>query len=327
MDSTTKLTKKQRKAFAFRERKTKNKKKESDDPEEQAVPVMEDQDMAEVETLAPQESLEGEPSRSGTKRSHDAEAVQTPKEAGKSGKKRKHDERGVVEETSAVVPNQDPAEAPRSAKKRRREQETTSSADGVEEASNPSKPRKQKYILFAGNLKYTTTKEAIAAHFSCCEPQPRIRLQTPKTDKPNIRQKTKGFAFLEFDEKKPLQQALKMHLSVLDGRKINVELTVGGGGKSEARITKLRERNKELHAQRQKRIEKRNSESKEGEEHTRLEAPQRHSKTSGVEHTPATKRTWSVLEVDDGLTHRGGKKHARRPQKNLGTGVNSIPVG
>ena len=50
--------------------------------------------------------------------------------------------------------------------------------------------------------------------------------------------------------KSALQQALKLHQSELDGRMINVELTAGGGGKSEGRIEKLKKRNKELHEQR-----------------------------------------------------------------------------
>jgi nucleolar protein 6 len=37
---------------------------------------------------------------------------------------------------------------------------------------------------------------------------------------------------------------------MLDGRMINVELTAGGGGKSETRLTKVRERNKALLEQR-----------------------------------------------------------------------------
>jgi nucleolar protein 6 len=41
-----------------------------------------------------------------------------------------------------------------------------------------------------------------------------------------------------------------LHHSVLDGRQINVELTAGGGGKSEARVAKLQQRNKALHDQR-----------------------------------------------------------------------------
>lgn len=62
--------------------------------------------------------------------------------------------------------------------------------------------------------------------------------------------KSKGFAFVEFNSRNALQQALKLHQSVLDGRKINVELTAGGGGKSEARLEKLKQRNRALHEER-----------------------------------------------------------------------------
>lgn len=74
------------------------------------------------------------------------------------------------------------------------------------------------------------------------------------TPKPNSlgksTSKSKGFAFVEFVNKVALQQALRLHHTELDGRKINVELTAGGGGKSETRISKVKERNKELHEQR-----------------------------------------------------------------------------
>lgn len=74
---------------------------------------------------------------------------------------------------------------------------------------------------------------------------------TPKpsaTGRPTA--KSKGFAFLEFTNKQPLQTALKLHQSDLQGRMINVELTAGGGGKSDGRLKKVKERNKELFEQR-----------------------------------------------------------------------------
>jgi RNA recognition motif-containing protein len=73
-------------------------------------------------------------------------------------------------------------------------------------------------------------------------------LPTLKATQPTS--KSKGYAFLEFTEKKGLQAALKLHHSELEGRKINVELTAGGGGKSEGRLNKVKERNKALHEQR-----------------------------------------------------------------------------
>jgi RNA recognition motif-containing protein len=85
----------------------------------------------------------------------------------------------------------------------------------------------------------------------CLDPPPSVRLMTPKSSVTGKSiTKSKGFAFLEFTAKSGLQQALKLHQSQLDGRMINVELTAGGGGKSESRLAKVRERNKELHEQR-----------------------------------------------------------------------------
>ena len=86
------------------------------------------------------------------------------------------------------------------------------------------------------------------AHVSASEPPPTVRLPIPKTAQPLS--KSKGYAFLEFVDKKALQKALRLHHSELEGRKINVELTAGGGGKSEHRVKKLQERNKGLHEQR-----------------------------------------------------------------------------
>lgn len=62
--------------------------------------------------------------------------------------------------------------------------------------------------------------------------------------------KSKGFAFVEFSHRNALQQGLKLHQSDIEGRKINVELTAGGGGKSENRLEKVKKRNRELHEQR-----------------------------------------------------------------------------
>jgi len=84
---------------------------------------------------------------------------------------------------------------------------------------------------------------------------PTVRLLTPKpsTNKSpttKLATKSKGCAFLEFQNRQALQQALKLHHSQLDGRTINVELTAGGGGKGDARLKKVKERNKQLEGQR-----------------------------------------------------------------------------
>ena len=53
-----------------------------------------------------------------------------------------------------------------------------------------------------------------------------------------------------------MQACLKLHHSTLDRRRINVELTAGGGGKSDARSAKIKERNDRVGGQRERRAVK-----------------------------------------------------------------------
>jgi nucleolar protein 6 len=91
--------------------------------------------------------------------------------------------------------------------------------------------------------------------FTNPDPPPTVRLLTPKVTRPGgmtatTKSKSKGCAFLEFSARQALQAALRLHQSELDGRRINVELTAGGGGKSDARLAKVKARNKQLGTQR-----------------------------------------------------------------------------
>jgi nucleolar protein 6 len=72
-----------------------------------------------------------------------------------------------------------------------------------------------------------------------------------------------GFAFLEFDSAPALEKALRCHHTLLLKRKINVELTAGGGGKSENRMEKIKKRNEGLEVERKKRMEEAKMEKKE----------------------------------------------------------------
>ncbi|KAF8745094.1 hypothetical protein AX14_010565 [Amanita brunnescens Koide BX004] len=287
-----KLTKKQKKAIAFRSRAKKTHATASE---------------PQTETL-PSPALEGE---------------------GQTDDKRLALEVGFMEEESPSDVGSDVKGKGRvdrkveltKAQKRKRE---TSDDDGqgIKEQKKMKKEesalqgRKGRFILFVGNLKYSTTIEGIREHFSSCDPPPDVRLLTPKVSVGKQTTRSKGCAFLEFTNQKGLQQALKLHQSMLDGRMINVELTAGGGGKGEARMVKLQERNKHLYSQRKKK-------AGEGESQTAsLDQPQRYSATSGVGQVPKQKRTWSV-----GDSIESKKPKRRRPTKNLGTGVNAIPVG
>ncbi|OCB87879.1 hypothetical protein A7U60_g5015 [Sanghuangporus baumii] len=226
------------------------------------------------------------------------------------------------------------ADAPSKPKRRKQkpseeEDETVDDSEGNIENGDAKSSLKHKtrYILFIGNLKYTTTEEAIQAHFAHIDPPPTIRLLTPKPSsmksKSSTTTKSKGCAFLEFTSHASLQHALKLHHSALDGRQINVELTAGGGGKSSTRLEKLKGRNRKLEVQRNKHLQK--STVDPSSDPTTSQG-QRHSSTSAE-------------AGDEDTTHRGGKKHnlnssskkqrglKKRKDKNLGTGVNSIPVG
>ncbi|KAI0285449.1 hypothetical protein BGY98DRAFT_909791, partial [Russula aff. rugulosa BPL654] len=185
-----------------------------------------------------------------------------------------------------------------------------------------------------GNLKYTTTREAIQNHFVLCDPPPTVRLLTPKVTRAGgttaaAKSKSKGCAFLEFSTRHALQAALRLHQSELDGRRINVELTAGGGGKSDARIAKVKARNKNLGAQRTRRIKEATAQGKDATQHEHIQ-PQRFSTTSGEGEVPHTKRTWTVGDGDQGGERHGrtkaGKKRGTRT-KNWGTGVNALPIG
>ncbi|KLO20724.1 hypothetical protein SCHPADRAFT_897983 [Schizopora paradoxa] len=290
MSDAQKLTKKQRKGLAFRQR-GKGKTAEHETPGGD-VPIAENLD-------------DDGPA-------HHANTNDQPARSSSIVEKQKAEDQGKANVSAKRKRSDDAAQAP-SPKKQKKG------------TSKKQQQQQQRYILFVGNLKYTTSKEAISKHFAACDPPPVVRLLTPKSATPT---KSKGCAFLEFTHRNALQQALKLHQSEIEGRKINVELTAGGGGKSDKRLEKLKSRNRDLASQRTKRAEK------EKESGDVAERPQRHSTTSGLEQTLPKMRTWSVPEEgDDGQTHRGGKKHAkgdkqrgRRP-KPQGTGVNAIPVG
>ncbi|KAF8202992.1 hypothetical protein BJ912DRAFT_336336 [Pholiota molesta] len=349
MSTSQKLTKKQKKGLAFRERKTGKrhgtKRNELDDMEANAVPAMEDAGLTGDD--GDQAEAAGDDRTAKGKAGGDKEGGEGQRQEGKVGRKGKG--KAAPEDVPVAV------EAVKKAtgQKRKREAEEEGAAEGGENAaekgttkkstkrkktdgeskSQPDgkdKPAKQRFILFLGNLKYTTPLSAIQAHFAACDPPPTIRLLTPKSISggPAQKLKSKGCAFLEFTHRNALQQGLKLHQTMLDGRMINVELTAGGGGKSETRLTKVRERNKALLEQREERVEK---EAKEDNSFPNLPSrPQRFSATSGMELKPTTSRTWAVGNEDDGETHRGGVRHHKKskgPSKTWGTGVNAIPVG
>lgn len=166
-------------------------------------------------------------------------------------KKRKHEE---IEETKKDSKKAVPASAAAAA--------DTDAAAATGADGEPVKKRKTRrgkkgkgvnggkgprFILFVGNLPYDITQEELMSHFKNSKPD-RIRIRQDK-----------GIAFLEFDNdtqeiQSKMELALRLHHSTLKFRKINVELTVGGGGNSENRKNKLKEKNEKLLDERRTRI-------------------------------------------------------------------------
>jgi nucleolar protein 6 len=118
-------------------------------------------------------------------------------------------------------------------------------------------PTKSKFLVFIGNLPFAATSQHIAQHLKHLSPTS-IRLPTDKTTG-----KSKGYAFVEFDRFDHMGTCLKLyhHSKLSDGvnpaRRINVELTAGGGGAGGNRREKIREKNEKLNGERKKEADRR----------------------------------------------------------------------
>jgi nucleolar protein 6 len=107
-------------------------------------------------------------------------------------------------------------------------------------------------------MSYDTTAQALATHFEKeIGAKPSVRLLTTKPT-PATRfhkaaeSRSRGIAFVEFPTSGALQAGLKLHHTELDGKKINVELTAGGGGATDERKKKIQERNERVGEQRKR---------------------------------------------------------------------------
>ncbi|KAK3693798.1 hypothetical protein B0T22DRAFT_368366 [Podospora appendiculata] len=115
--------------------------------------------------------------------------------------------------------------------------------------------KNSRFICFIGNLPFTATAESIKAHFASVHPIS-VRLLTER-DNPT---KSRGIAFVEFGRFDHMKTCLeKFHHTEFDdklspARKINVELTAGGGGKTKQREEKIKEKNRKLNEERVNRV-------------------------------------------------------------------------
>jgi len=166
-----------------------------------------------------------------------------------------------TEETSTTATT---TESTKEEKKDEIKEQTTENGEPIKKKRKTRRGKKGKgsnsaprFLLFVGNLPYDIQQAELVAHFRASNPD-RIRIRSEK-----------GIAFLEFDGsgsdiQHKMEVALRMHRSTLRDRKINVELTVGGGGNSTNRLDKIRDKNTKLLDERKERLkqERANKESK-----------------------------------------------------------------
>lgn len=186
-----------------------------------------------------------------------------PKNTASKKRKSTHDE----SEEQADTPKAASVNANKAPVSKKRKTEAPESAD------SSKKPR---FIVFIGNLPFSTTDASLDKHFEKLKPYT-LRHRTDKKTK-----KSKGFAFIEFEDYDRMKTCLKIyHHSTFDpenpglregeqepeseqsrrqqkrgqARKINVELTAGGGGGTEARMEKIKAKNVKLDEQRARRAD------------------------------------------------------------------------
>ena len=201
------------------------------------------------------------------------------------GKNKSKSEDANIDEEAKAIPQEDneittswlgkdATQGPSTKLKRKRDEEQPSQTNATTPQTKKPKTKKPKaittdkaqaqkrFIVFVGNLPHLPSTElqlAIQSHFP--DPPTSIRIPTKKgTNAPQ------GFAFLEFDNSTSLEKALRCHHTMLMKRKINVELTAGGGGKSDTRMAKVKGKNEALEEERKKRMEEeKKGKAKEGE--------------------------------------------------------------
>lgn len=231
MSDTEVLSGKAKKAKRSEERFKKNKKRKRDDEAAE--------DAAETIVGAEEKVTDGSKSEDRNEANTAADTKPKAKKASNS---------------KSNKPNE-PEDKAQSQKKRKREDITAEATNG--DSTEAAEPSKHRYIVFIGNLPYSATDESIQEHFKAITPSSIRHRTDPKT------KKSKGFAFLEFASFDRMKTCLKLyhHSEFTSGkpgekkRRINVELTAGGGGKGEQRKKKLGEKNTRLEDQRKRRAE------------------------------------------------------------------------
>ncbi|KAM0355717.1 hypothetical protein ACHAPU_000103 [Fusarium lateritium] len=191
--------------------------------------------------------------------------VDAEKAAKKDKKKKDKKDKVKSEETPKqedVSADAEPKEEPKKSKKNKKKQNKSANDEPIagaeaDAADAKTEGKADRHIVFVGNLPFTATAETIKEHFASLNPVGVRCMSDPKDSK-----SCRGFAFVEFEKVWHMRTCLDKfhHSEFTDGtsypRRINVELTAGGGGKTKKRQDKIKEKNQKLNENRTKRIER-----------------------------------------------------------------------
>ncbi|KAJ7786558.1 hypothetical protein B0H16DRAFT_1446271 [Mycena metata] len=239
MSAPQKLTKKQKKGLAFRDRKG-NKSRGNDASstglEDNEVPVLEVQDLADGEIDSPAVEVAKKHDASGDSKAKGKEGQQRQGKGEGEGGSRSPDTKEEEKRAGSGGWRSGGSRAGQGRRGRRAEAEKDQGGfwsgwgcskrqGGSEAAVYFIRRQSQIYDHGRGHKDAFCSMLTRRQQFACGH---RNRLPGKPANK------SKGCAFVEFSHRNALQQGLKLHQSELEGRRINVELTVGGGGKSGA---------------------------------------------------------------------------------------------
>ncbi|KAL2161307.1 hypothetical protein VTH06DRAFT_8527 [Thermothelomyces fergusii] len=170
------------------------------------------------------------------------------KKAKKKAKKNKKDKKAAAEDAQATTASND---------ENNNGNNEAAGTDGATTTTKNNSGKQARFICFVGNLPYTATADSVRAHFSTLQPTS-VRLLTRRDDPA----KSRGIAFVEFGSYDRMKTCLqKFHHTLFDDgksppRRINVELTAGGGGKTATRLEKIKQKNAKLNEERAQRMKK-----------------------------------------------------------------------
>ncbi|KAG6073926.1 hypothetical protein E4U16_004329 [Claviceps sp. LM84 group G4] len=264
-DKKDKTDKKKSKKGAFEEtrREKKDKRKNLQDlPEEDA----------EEEEVENQGDVAAPEAADASKSKKEKSASKSSKSSKTAGTNTTDEENKTVEKATSAQDRTEESTKTKKKKKEKKEkkdqdekstptnEETTLADDPATEKGKPSR-----HIVFVGNLPFSATAASIKAHFATLNPIS-VRCLKNKDDANPCR----GIAFVEFANVWSMRTCLdKFHHTIFEdgvsaGRKINVELTAGGGGSTKFRKDKIREKNVKLDENRAKRIDKEKTAKQQG---------------------------------------------------------------